>query len=140
MPDLAYHLFVNHLHNNVSPLYAKFQSNQLRFCHHFIQPTPSLLIRIVDFRLVCFTVVVLQRQNFPEPYIGYKEKNIYDERSETFHLVVQRSCGCPSVEVFTVRLDRAQSNLFQWNVSLSMAGGVELNDLTPSNLNHSVIL
>ncbi|PKU47329.1 hypothetical protein llap_2354 [Limosa lapponica baueri] len=35
----------------------------------------------------------------------------------------------PSLEVFTARLDGALSNLVQWEVSLPMAGGLELDDL-----------
>ena len=35
----------------------------------------------------------------------------------------------PSLEVSKARLDRALSNLIQWKVSLTMAGGLEPDDL-----------
>jgi len=35
----------------------------------------------------------------------------------------------PSLEVFKPRLDRALSNLVWWKVSLSKAGGLELDNL-----------
>jgi len=38
-------------------------------------------------------------------------------------------CDATSLAVFKARLDGALSNLVKWNVSLPMAGGLELDDL-----------
>jgi len=37
--------------------------------------------------------------------------------------------AAPSLAVFKARLDGALSNLVSWQISLPMAGGLELNDL-----------
>ena len=45
-----------------------------------------------------------------------------------------------SLEVFKARLDGALGSLVRWEVSLPMAGGLELDDVVPSNPNHYMIL
>lgn len=40
-------------------------------------------------------------------------------------IIVQRSCGCPILEVFKVCLDEALSNLVSWKLSLPKAGGLD---------------
>ena len=47
----------------------------------------------------------------------------------------------PSLEAFKARLDGAVSNLVQWELSLPIEGGLELDDLkVPSNPNHFMIM
>lgn len=58
-----------------------------------------------------------------------KEDVLNYEGGEALEQVAQRSCGCPIPEVFKARLDGALSNLVWWQVSLPMAGGLELDDL-----------
>jgi len=41
----------------------------------------------------------------------------------------REAVDAPSLEVFKARLDGALSNLVWWEVSLHMAGGLELGDL-----------
>jgi len=41
----------------------------------------------------------------------------------------REAVNAPSVAVFKARLDGASSNLVLWKVSLSMAGGLKLDDL-----------
>ena len=41
----------------------------------------------------------------------------------------REAVAAPSLGVFKARLDGALSNLVQWKVSLSMAGGLGLDDL-----------
>jgi len=49
--------------------------------------------------------------------------------------------GTPSLEVFKARLDEALGNVVWWEMSLPMAGGLELDDLkVPSKPNRSMIL
>jgi len=43
--------------------------------------------------------------------------------------VANRSCGCPSLEVFKARLDAAVGTLNWWLVTLFMAVGLELDGL-----------
>ena len=43
--------------------------------------------------------------------------------------VAKEAVDAPSLEVFKVRLDGALSNPVWWEVSLPMAGGLELGDL-----------
>jgi len=40
----------------------------------------------------------------------------------------REAVAAPSLEVFKARLDGALSNLVKWKVSLSMSGGLELDD------------
>jgi len=41
----------------------------------------------------------------------------------------REAVDAPSLEVFKVRLDGVLRNLVKWKVSLSVAGGLELDDL-----------
>jgi len=41
----------------------------------------------------------------------------------------REAVAAPSLAVFKARLDEALSNLVWWNMSLLMAGGLELDDL-----------
>jgi len=60
------------------------------------------------------------------PYIPNFHNNIFhNEHGEALEQVAQRSCGCPSLEVFKASLDGALSNMVQRKVSLSMAGGLD---------------
>ncbi|PKU49003.1 hypothetical protein llap_656 [Limosa lapponica baueri] len=69
---------------------------------------------------------------------GFKLKEVrLDMRKKFFPVRVVRrwnrlprgAVDAPSLEVFEARLDGALSNLVWWDVSLPMAGGLELNDL-----------
>jgi len=46
-----------------------------------------------------------------------------------WHRLPREAVAAPSLEVFKARLDGALSGLVYWKVSLSMAGGLELDDL-----------
>ena len=44
-------------------------------------------------------------------------------------MLCEGGTGAPSLEVFKARLDGALGNLVWWEVSLPMAGGLELDEL-----------
>ena len=46
-----------------------------------------------------------------------------------WHSLPREAVDAPSLEVFKARLDGALGNLVWWEVSLSVAGGLELDDL-----------
>lgn len=46
-----------------------------------------------------------------------------------WHRLPREAVDAPSLEVFKARLDGALGNLVWWEVSLPMAGGLELDDL-----------
>jgi len=46
-----------------------------------------------------------------------------------WHRLPIEAVDAPSLEVFKARLDGALSNLIQWEVSLPLARGMELDDL-----------
>jgi len=54
---------------------------------------------------------------------------------------VQRSCGCPTLEIFKDKLGGALGNLVKWLETLPMAGGWnEMIIMDPSNSSHSIVL
>jgi len=46
-----------------------------------------------------------------------------------WHRLPREVMDAPSLEAFKARLDEALTNLVWWNVSLHVAGGLELGDL-----------
>jgi len=71
---------------------------------------------------------------------GFKLKEgrfIWDTRKKFFtvkvvrpwHRLPREAVAAPSLAVFKARLDGALSSLLWWEVSLPMAGGLELGDL-----------
>jgi len=60
-----------------------------------------------------------------------------------WHRLPREAVAAPFLAVFKARLDEALSNLVWWKVSLSMAGGWELHDLSgpfqPKSFHDSMI-
>ena len=46
-----------------------------------------------------------------------------------WHRLLREAVAAPSLEGFKAKLDGALSNLVQWKVSLTTAGGMELDNL-----------
>lgn len=57
------------------------------------------------------------------------EEFLYYEGGETVEQIAEGSCGSPSLDIFKARLDGALRNLLSKEVSLLIAGVLELCDL-----------
>ena len=61
--------------------------------------------------------------------LGIRKKFFTLRVVRPWHRLPREAVAAPSLEVFKVRLDEALSTLVWWNLSLIMAGVLELYDL-----------
>jgi len=73
--------------------------------------------KLITFHILCFKTVQYEILGLPESNGLY---NVNDPQVEQV---------APTLEVFKARLDGSLSNLVYWEMSLPIAGGLELDDL-----------